>query len=379
MFSKFSSYPPIKSDINNRTLKGQKAMPLKNDNADGTSVFSMGRHAYVETVGTLNNSVAIQLKKKYLGGNNRDASSIIANKKRNQIGYGSVNASGQNISFSSTSDTTTQNSALSRVRAGGYMVPKKFTTKYVAYVDAVKNTVPLVYNNRVLILCELSLANSGASLLRSELITLMGINPNEVIRDIAIKSLSDYNGILYDGADLIISNYSVIILITDNPVTTGIKTVYHPLLGKNLNNYIASGGNMIMGSHSWQNNNPMPGFIYAHVPFLYNNKYTTASTNLASLIYKPHPITNGLGADIMMVAQDIITNIYQSNGARTIATTTNNIPFISVLEQGLLKSRTIAINGQLGVVSPSIDANGNHINKYSKLIYNCINWCLKVI
>lgn len=372
MFSMFSSFPPTKSGMNNRTLNGQKAMPLKNDNADGTSVFAMGRHGYVETVGTLNNSVAIQLKKKYLGGNNRDASSIIANKKRNQIGNGSVNASGQNISFSSTSDTTTQNSALSRVRAGGYMVPKKFTTKYVAYADAVKNTVPIVYNNKVLILCELSVSTSDALVLQSGLIEIFTLDTKRVISGITVKSLSEYSGIIYDGADLTVSNYSVVILITDNPVTTGIKTVYHPLLGKNLNNYIASGGNIIMANYCWQNNNPIPGFIYAQVPFLYNNNYSTSPTNLASLIYKPHPITNGLSDNVMMNPQNIITNLYLSNGARTIVTTTNNIPFVSVLEQGLLKSRTVSINGNLGVILPNN-------NNYTKLIYNCVNWCLKVI
>ena len=125
MFS-FSMYP-IRQDVNNRILSGVNAMPLKNDNADNESSLSNARRSYAKSINAENYTLPELHKKKYLG--NRDASNVMETKKRNQIGYGSKNPTGEPLSFSSITNTNTIQNALTRVRAGGYVVPKKVTQK----------------------------------------------------------------------------------------------------------------------------------------------------------------------------------------------------------------------------------------------------------
>lgn len=111
-------------DMHNGALNGIKAMPQKDSTSDGHSTFAMGRQRFVNTYSTDIPTNQQYSQKKWIGGN-RDASQIVANRKNTQIGTGSVNASGDLMSFTTYKDINTVNNALTRVRAGGYMVPPK--------------------------------------------------------------------------------------------------------------------------------------------------------------------------------------------------------------------------------------------------------------
>ena len=112
-------------NINNNRLSSQKAMPLKDSTTTGDSDFSMPRHQYIESF----NTAPVSNQKKWIGGN-RDASDRIRNLRTNAIGLGSLNASKQSISFTSSSSTNTIREAKKRVRSGGSTVPAKVIHNY---------------------------------------------------------------------------------------------------------------------------------------------------------------------------------------------------------------------------------------------------------
>ncbi len=144
---------PIRNQLNNSILSGNRAMPQKNITSNNDSNFSNSRHAYIESyfaqttplVKTDNHTVlgqkelsinhvyAVQastVQKKWIGGN-RDASNIISKRRINSVGTGSLNASGKPMSFETVSDNNTERQAYHRVRSGGSAVPAKCTNKYV--------------------------------------------------------------------------------------------------------------------------------------------------------------------------------------------------------------------------------------------------------
>ena len=112
------------NDINNGTLNSVKAMPQKDITSDGTNSFSMDRQNYVETLNTITNTSNNQfLHKKFMG--NRDASQVTTNRRVNEIGVGSLNANHNSMCFTTYKDINTTRNALTRVRAGGAVAPKK--------------------------------------------------------------------------------------------------------------------------------------------------------------------------------------------------------------------------------------------------------------
>jgi hypothetical protein len=112
------------NDINNGALKSIKAMPQKDITSDGTNNFSMDRHNYVETLNTITNTTNKQfLHKKWLS--NRDASQVTTNRRVNEVGFGSLNKNQNLTSFTTYKDINTTRDALTRVRAGGAVAPKK--------------------------------------------------------------------------------------------------------------------------------------------------------------------------------------------------------------------------------------------------------------
>lgn len=75
-------------------------------------------------------TVPQNLNKKWIGGN-RDASQVARNRRVNAVGNGSFNAGGQPFSFKTNRDVNVTRDALTRVRGGGYVVPKKITQQYL--------------------------------------------------------------------------------------------------------------------------------------------------------------------------------------------------------------------------------------------------------
>jgi hypothetical protein len=387
---KFASFPPTLTETQNRILKGVKAMPLKNEAADGDSSFAMGRKYYTDTIQTetsLTNRII--LKKKYLGGNNRDASSVIDKKKYSQIGAGSVNAEGINISFTPIKDNNQVHRSLARLRGSGHIMPVKLAKSYIIRHEEQVATIrarPKV-GSAILIIGDNNASNEVA-LLASELtfVDENGISPLgkqfEMKDRLFTKTLvtydSDFMPYDYDGSDLLITNYAVVILFTEDNAVDNFTTRYHPNFGTNLKNYIVSGGNVIFGNFFLQN--LLSNFIYSNIPYAYTKKNVYAETLLATINYNlVHPITTNVNPNIALTPQRIVSNIAINPQASTLASTTNGIPFISIYKNPISGSRTVGFNSYLGTISPAKDDEGVIIHNYAILIYNSIYWCMGLV
>lgn len=117
------SMQPIKTEINNGTLSGVRAMPQKDVTSDSSSMFAMSRMAYTGIVTSQQNN-----QKKWMG--NRDASHVTTNRRVNGMAIGSLNAKGTPMSFTTTADNNTARQALHRVRSGGAVAPAKANRHY---------------------------------------------------------------------------------------------------------------------------------------------------------------------------------------------------------------------------------------------------------
>ena len=109
--------------IQNNQMSGVSAMPLKDSTSSNENTFSMNRRNYFQTNSETANTVTQNLQKKYTG--NRDSSSVVAKRKANAVGNGSLNASKNTMSFTSNNNVNTVDSAKRRVRNGGYIPPPK--------------------------------------------------------------------------------------------------------------------------------------------------------------------------------------------------------------------------------------------------------------
>ena len=103
---------------NNGMLRGQKVMPLKDLNSDADSSFSADRRVY-ENIQAVANTQTVQqsFKKKWIGGC-RDASDV-SYRRRIEATGSSLNPSGGDFSFTTTSDKNTRIEALNRCRNQG--------------------------------------------------------------------------------------------------------------------------------------------------------------------------------------------------------------------------------------------------------------------
>jgi hypothetical protein len=113
---------PIINNINNGEMNAIRAMPQKDITSDNESSFEMSRNIYTRTFPTGGTSNYMNGKKWY---GNRDASQVTTNRRTNQVGVGSLNASNGYMGFTTHSDINTTRDALRRVRAGGAVAPAK--------------------------------------------------------------------------------------------------------------------------------------------------------------------------------------------------------------------------------------------------------------
>ena len=113
-------------NINNGALTGQKSMPQKDITSNNESQFQLGRLSYIRSLNATTKRNTKMEKKWY---QNRDASSVISNRRNNSIGNGSLNASGGLYSMTTYEDKNYENAALRRVRAGGSVAPAKKATR----------------------------------------------------------------------------------------------------------------------------------------------------------------------------------------------------------------------------------------------------------
>lgn len=112
--------------INNAILSNTNASPMKAGVSDGTSGFSSGRMLFSNTTNVKPNNDDY-MKKKWMG--SKDSSSRTQKLSYQAIGKGSFNKAGEDNSFVNTKDINVTKSALTRVRASGYVVPPKVTNK----------------------------------------------------------------------------------------------------------------------------------------------------------------------------------------------------------------------------------------------------------
>ena len=123
-------FPKIRQ-LNNGILSSQKAMPFKDENVNGDSNFTLARHEYDKTIKQDKPFTLEQLhKKKFMG--NRDSSAVTASRRVSNIGRNTTNFEKLPLQLSAKETTNTVNDALTRVRGGGYVVPKKVTQKHLA-------------------------------------------------------------------------------------------------------------------------------------------------------------------------------------------------------------------------------------------------------
>lgn len=106
------------NNINNGVLSNKNAMPQKDLTSDNQSSFERSRKTYIETLPDTS-----QLK--WYG--NRDASDVVRRRRIVGVGKGTFNDQGDALSFTSSAEKNTVNSALRRTRAGGSVVPAKKT------------------------------------------------------------------------------------------------------------------------------------------------------------------------------------------------------------------------------------------------------------
>jgi hypothetical protein len=148
---------PIINDINNSTLRGVRAMPIKDSTSVGDSSFATDRHEYTRTytdnpVTTAINPIRFGMagfmnrgrinptvfdgthtayQKKWINAN-RDASRTVEKKRVNATAIGSLNASNGPITFSSYTNKNDIIDAKIRCRSGGARVPVKCNNRLVA-------------------------------------------------------------------------------------------------------------------------------------------------------------------------------------------------------------------------------------------------------
>jgi len=316
-------------------------------------------------------------------------------------------------------DKNTCTDAIVRMRGSGGIVPKKVTGKYIYNLDFINKINSIQRGKNILMIHDYNSAND-ANLLQSQLLSLqtepgflsfrqnigypqeldMNIyddknNPNGKIIIKSVKQKIDTLGedlqyyttfVPYDGSDIKISKYGVVILFTKIIPFYDVLTEqtidineYDPALGYNLQNYINNGGNIILANNVWQNFQ-IPNFYYSYTPFLYNKNYSytpSIKLNKINFIQTRNPILKDCSPNIsMFLPQKILDVVYLTPGADLIATITYNnkdIPFVaSYTSAG--GSRSVAINAYIGAVS---NDRSNNL-ELAKIIFNSIYWCFKI-
>ena len=115
--SLFNGRPITNHIMNNASLSGAAAMPLKDLSSDNTSSFAMGRRNFYETSQAVQ---AVQAREKKFIGGNRDASSVAA--RRTAVAIGRVNTSVNSFVSSDSVSRKDEFTAIRRVRSGGNVV-----------------------------------------------------------------------------------------------------------------------------------------------------------------------------------------------------------------------------------------------------------------
>ena len=104
-------------------LNTMNKMPLKDLTSDSAGSFASDRRLYSNLVSIQQPSIEQNVQKKWIGGN-RDASNISYRRRIAAVGS-SLNPTGGNFSFTSSTEKNTRIEALNRCRNSGNCVPLK--------------------------------------------------------------------------------------------------------------------------------------------------------------------------------------------------------------------------------------------------------------
>jgi hypothetical protein len=194
----------------------------------------------------------------------------------------------------------------------------------------------------------------------------------------------------YSGANL--EKFDVVILYTKNNLMLEMnserqfnnifdegKLEYHPDFGKCLNSYVSKGGNLILGSFCWGEEDPIPLFDYGiYSPFQYGG----LSRYLDNYEVKPeaHAIfsENKESFSIQITEfplniEKVLTTPKLTKDSECIAKISDTIPFVAIKE--FKKSRIVAINSYISFPYSGYQAKPMLID----IVYNSILWCKRLL
>jgi len=327
------------------------------------------------------------------------------------------------------------------LRGSGSAVPKKVTGKYIYTLEAIKTAQNISYGDKVLILGDFGTENSEIKTLISQLNALQSDPDSKLFRDsvgydtqavsmtqyidndttgnktnldgkLVVKTISrlniNINGNLdeadpyprYDGSDMNIYTYRAVIIFTkilplngDFGSTKHVVDIdeYSPNLGVNLQNYINSGGNVILGNNVWQNlkdGQGIPNFSYSGIPFVYKPNYNYSTKRITieriNLINPNHPIFKtcdgllNLAEAFNSTLPTILENIIIQPDSTLLATINDfdlkGVPFIAAYSNPN-GGKTVGINIYLG---PPSNGNATGNLNFAKMIFNTIFWFYKI-
>jgi hypothetical protein len=167
----------------------------------------------------------------------------------------------------------------------------------------------------------------------------------------------------YTGSDITTANFDVVLLYTNGGATP------QTALGNNINAYLESGGNLIMGVFAWGNVTAVPGLNYSLVsPYVYSGSQSSDGGAISKVVY--HPIFIGIDNTIG-ISVNCTPSIALTSGAVGIGKFPSNNWFLAVKEYSPIKM--VGINGYFAFMTWS---GGNDQKNILRYVVNSIYWCI---
>jgi hypothetical protein len=194
----------------------------------------------------------------------------------------------------------------------------------------------------------------------------------------------------YSGANL--NSFDLVILYTKNNLMLEMnpelhfnnifdegKLEYHPDFGKCLNSYISKGGNLIMGSFCWGEEDPIPFFDYStYSPFEYGGlsryleNYQVKPENHVIFSENTEPFSTQI-TEIPLNIDKVLTTPKLTKDSQCIAKISETIPFVAVKETK--NARLVAINSYIAFPYSGYQAKPVLID----IVYRSILWCNRLL
>jgi hypothetical protein len=155
------------------------------------------------------------------------------------------------------------------------------------------------------------------------------------------------------------------------------KLEFHQDFGKNLNSYVSKGGNLIMGSFCWGEEDAIPNFDYnSNSPFQYGGICKLLDSY--EIKAAQHPIlTKELFSiqieDTPLNIEKILINVELTSDSKCIAKIAESIPFLAIKENH--DSRIVGINSYISFPYSGYQSKPDLID----IVYRSILWCKRLL